>query len=118
MTKKVNDKEARKQNRLEKLGDNHPACVLCGEDDSSCLEQHHIAGKDYGDDLSIVCRNCHSKLSDSQKDHPRQLGKPPTTNERIGRMLLGLADLFELLVERLREFGLFLIQSVQPAVGA
>lgn len=118
MTKKVNDKEARKQKRLEKLGSNNPACVLCQENDWKCLELHHLAGKAYGDELSITCSNCHSKLSDSQKDHPEQLCKPPTTLECIGHWLLGLADFFELLVKKLREFGQFLIQSVQPAMGA
>lgn len=118
MSRNINDKEARKQKRLEKLGDNHPVCVLCGEDDSRCLELHHLAGQAFGDALCFVCRNCHRKLSDSQKDHPKEIHKPPTTNERIGHMLLGLADLFELLVQKLREFGHFLIQSVQQAVGA
>ena len=95
-------KEIRKQNRLEKLGDNKPVCVICGEDNPICLERHHI-----------VCRNCHRKLSDNQKDHPKQIGKSPTTLETIGHMLLGLAELFALLVERLREYGKFLINTAQ-----
>ena len=106
-------KEARKQKRHEKLGSNHPVCTICGEDSWECLEQHHIAGQAYSDDLCTVCRNCHRKLSDDQKDHPKKIGKEPITNERIGHMLLGLADFFVLLVEKLREFGHFLIQSAQ-----
>ena len=111
-------KEARKQKRLETLGDNHPACVICGEDNPHCLELHHIAGKSYGDELCTVCRNCHRKLSDDQKNHPKQIGKPPVTHECIGHMLLGLADFFALLVEKLREFGQFLIQSTHAIGGA
>lgn len=110
-------KEIRKQNKLEKLDDNNPACVTCGEDDPHCLERHHIAGRAYSDDLSIVCRNCHRKLSDNQKDHPKQIGKPPTTLDTIGHMLLGLADLFELLVKKLREYGIFLINTAQEMAG-
>ena len=113
----MSDKEIRKQKRLEKLGSNHPVCVVCGEDGWQCLEQHHIAGQAYGDDLCNVCRNCHRKLSDDQKDHPKQITKNPTSLETIGHLLLGLADLFALLVERLREYGQLLIQAAKEATG-
>lgn len=106
-------KEARKQKRLEVLGSNHPVCVVCGEDSWQCLEQHHIAGQAYSDDLCNVCRNCHRKLSDEQNDHPNQTAKDPTSLETIGHFLLGLADLFALLVERLREYGQSLIQATK-----
>lgn len=109
-------KEIRKQKRLESLGSNHPVCTLCGEDDWRCLEQHHIAGQAYDDDLCTVCRNCHRKLSDDQKDHPKQVGKPPFSLEAIGHLLLGLADFFALLVAKLRECGQLLIQAAAGAV--
>ena len=112
----MNDGEARKQKRLEVLGDNHPICTICGEDDWRCLEQHHIAGQVYSEDLCTVCRNCHRKLSDGQKDHPKKLAKDPATLETIGHLLLGLADFFALLVERLREYGRELIQAAQTIV--
>lgn len=105
--------ETRKQKRLEKLGSNNPVCVTCGENDWRCLEEHHIAGKDYDDDLAIVCRNCHRKLSDNQEDHPQKVEPTPTTLESIGHLLLGVADLFALLVEKLRECGRFLIESAR-----
>lgn len=105
-----NAKEKRKQKRLEVLGSNYPVCIVCGEDAWQCLEQHHIAGQHFSDDLCNVCRNCHRKLSDNQKDHPK-----PTENitslETIGHLLLGLADFFELLIKRLKECGEFLIQT-------
>ena len=109
------DKEARKQKRLEILGSNHPICVVCGESDWRCLEQHHIAGQAYNDDLSNVCRNCHRKLSNEQKDHPKQIDIPSTTIESIGHFLLGLADLFALLVNSLKEFGNYLIETAKTA---
>lgn len=114
----MDDKEARKQKRLEILGSNNPVCVICGENDWRCLEEHHIAGQAYDDSLSNVCRNCHRKLSDDQKDHPQKIGGTPDTLETIGHFLLGLADLFALLVIKLREFGQLLIQSAQGMVGA
>lgn len=103
------DKEARRQKRLERLGSNHPVCVICGMDDDRCLELHHIAGKAHCDDLAIVCRNCHRKLSDDQGDHPSSA--PVVSREQsIGYLLLGLADLFALLVSSLRRHGEYLIQ--------
>jgi hypothetical protein len=113
-----NEKEARKQNRLETLGSNNPVCIICGENDWRTLEQHHIAGQAYGEELCNVCRNCHRKLSDDQKEHPKQIGKPATNFETIGHLLLGLADFLALLVEKLRECGQFLIQAAQAMAGA
>jgi len=44
-------------------------CIVCTEDDPRCLELHHVAGRAFADDCVIACCNCHSKLSDMQKDH-------------------------------------------------
>jgi hypothetical protein len=101
--------ERRKQKALERLGTNNPVCVVCGETDWRCLELHHIAGKPFDGALAIVCRNCHRKLSDMQKDHAPVAIAPPNRLESIGHFLLGLADLFALLVEKFREFGRDLI---------
>ena len=108
--------ERRKQKALERLGTNNPICVLCGETDWRCLELHHIAGKPFDGALAIVCRNCHRKLSDLQKDHPQPVSAPPDPFEGIGHFLLGLADLFALLVEKLREFGHDLISRAGKTV--
>ena len=105
-------RERRRQNALERLGTNNPRC-LCGEDDWRTLEKHHVAGQAYDDFICIQCRNCHRKLSDQQKDHPDTTGEPIGLPETIGRFLLGLADFFELLIEKLREFGTALIESVR-----
>ncbi len=111
------DPEYRKQKRLETLGTNHPVCIICGEDDWRCLEEHHVAGQAYADDLSIICRNCHRKLSDDQKNHPELIGQKPVSHEVIGHMLLGLADFLALLVIKLKEFGNFLIEASREVRG-
>lgn len=103
------EQERRRQKALERLNTNNPVCVLCGETDWRCLELHHIAAKPFDGTLAIVCRNCHRKLSDMQKDHPEPMGPSPDPFDCIGHFLLGLADLFALLVEKLREFGRDLI---------
>lgn len=111
MVNVMNTKEIRKQARLEKLGTNNPLCVICGEDDWRCLEEHHIAGQAFGEDLVTVCRNCHRKLSDDQYDHPKKLTPVPCQIERAGHLLLGVADLFEPMVKRFRIIGQELIQA-------
>lgn len=102
--------ERRKQRALERLGSNDPRCVICGESNWQCLESHHLAGQAYAGETVPVCRNCHRKLSDGQCDHPAKTGESPSQSEVIGRFLLGLADLFELLVEKLAEWGRYLIE--------
>ncbi len=99
------NRERRRQRALERLGTNTPRCAVCGFDDPLALQLHHIAGRACGDELVIVCGNCHPCLSDLQKDHPPRLGNPPSDHVRIAHFLLGLADLFEMLVKRLREFA-------------
>jgi hypothetical protein len=105
------DAEARLRKTLERLGGDNPKCAHCGESDPRALERHHVAGRQYGKATIQECRNCHAKLSDAQKDHPARIDdKPPTTFERIGHHLLGLADLLELAVAKLREIGQSLIR--------
>ncbi len=98
-------RERRKQRALERLGTNTPRCPFCGIDEPLVFELHHIAGRANGDEALPVCRNCHRILSDGQKDHPPGNSNPPSDSERIAHFLLGLADMFELLVKRLREFA-------------
>ncbi len=98
-------RERRKQQALGRLGSNSPRCVVCGCDDPLALELHHLAGQAFGDDTVPVCRNCHRRLSDFQKDHSIGQASSSSEIEPIRRFLLGLADLFEMLVKRLREFA-------------
>jgi hypothetical protein len=105
-----NNKETRRQKRLERFGTNHPACANCGENDDRCLELHHIAGRMHSEDTVILCRNCHRKVSDDQKDHPK-CGSTSTKAQSIGYQQLGLAGLFALLAISLKESGEYLIET-------
>jgi hypothetical protein len=109
--------EARKQARLEKLESNDPCCGTCGETDDRCLERHHVA--DYKRDPAtvVICRNCHRKVTDDQKDHPGLDRSADPILDRIGHFLLGLADLLILAVEKLREFGYVLIVQAGATGG-
>jgi hypothetical protein len=104
------DAEDRLEQRYRKLGTRTPSCVCCGYDDPLALELHHIAGQKHHDDLSIVCRNCHRRLSDQQLDHPEDVAGQDTTLAAISHYLMGLADLFRMLADRLVEFGRHLIE--------
>lgn len=97
--------ERRKQRRLDRLGSRSPACVICGERDDRCLEAHHVAGQRLDEGTVPVCRNCHRKLSDRQKGHPVQQTQTLVIEEVVAHFLLGMADLFELLVQKLRDFA-------------
>jgi hypothetical protein len=113
------DTEARLRKALERLGDDNPKCKYCPENDPHCLEKHEVAGKDYSKAYVIVCRNHHRKLSNSQYDHPLRVDdNPPTTFERIGHLLLGLADLLKLAATKLEEIGHALIQYAADLVNA
>ena len=111
-------REIRLQKAYEKLGTNSPRCVNCGENYPRCLQAHHPAGRKYHPVTTLVCENCHRKLSDAQYDHPPHRGGPPSPLETIGRFLLGLADLFELLITTMKEFGLQLLELAAEATPA
>ena len=71
-----------------------PACVICGEDNPFCLELHEPGGRRYSDKRVILCRNCHRKLSNDQRDHFPPVWTPPDPLERLSHALQGEADFF------------------------
>ena len=113
----INDAaERRKQTRLHKLGTRHPICPLCGETRWQCFELHHIAGRKFDPQEMPLCMNCHAICSDLQRDHSAQLGPKPSQLEIVGRDLIGLADMLGMVVTKLKEFGLLLIEQAKQAV--
>ena len=110
MTKHRLDHEDRVEQRYRILRTREPICVGCGELHPFCLELHHIAGRKHHDDVSIVCRNCHRKLTDLQLDHaPAGFTETSGDAATVGHYLLGLCDLLAMIIETLREFGKSLI---------
>jgi hypothetical protein len=108
-------RDRRKQKRLERLGTNDPRCGMCGEADDRALELHHVAGRRQDDTMVILCRNCHRKVTDDQKDHPEfNKGSEPMLSS-IGHFLLGLADMLRIIVDKLYEFGRALIAAANEA---
>jgi hypothetical protein len=100
------DRGDRLEKQYRRLGTREPVCVGCGESNPFCLELHHLAGQKHQGDTGIVCRNCHRKLTDQQRDHvPPSPAKPSARSATIGRYLLGLADLLLMIANALRDFG-------------
>jgi hypothetical protein len=63
------------------------------------MEKHHVADHARDQTTVYVCRNCHAKVSDDQKDHPAFDPDADPTLDSIGHFLLGLADLLILIIE-------------------
>lgn len=116
---KTLDHTDRLEQQYRRLRTREPVCVSCGESDPFCLELHHLAGRKHHDDVGIVCRNCHRKLTDQQHDHvPATVPEADGKLAAIGRYMLGLADLFAMIVNALRQFGSWLMQESRCAKSA
>ncbi len=111
----ISDAAIRLQKSLHRMSDG-AVCHCCGEPDPRCLEWHHIAAQAYHGDVVAICRNCHRKLSDAQRDHPTSPEQSMT--DVIGHYLLGLADFFLELAQRLKEFGQILIGGTAASTEA
>lgn len=69
-----------------------------------CFEQHHLGGQEFDRrTVIIVCVRCHRRLTDMQKDHPMRDPNADPFLQTLVHLALGLADLLELVVEKLRE---------------
>ena len=106
------DYEDHLEQLYRRLGTRQPICVGCAEADPFCLELHHIGREKYHDDVSIVCRNCHRKLTVQQLYHvlpdtPELTGKLVM----IGHYLLGLSDQYTMTAKTLRSFGVLLLNK-------
>lgn len=117
MDKKELARETRKQRRCEALGTNDPRCGICGETDWRCIELHHVADFDRDDATVRICKNCHRKVSDDQKDHPPFDPTADKMLDAIGHFMIGLADMLRLIVEKLYAFGLALIERAAFVPG-
>ena len=108
------NKEVRKQRRLEMLGTNDPRCGMCGEGDWRCIELHHVAGRARHEATVRLCRNCHRKVSDDQKDHPPHDPNADPLLDTMGHYLFALADMLSRIVLQLYAFALALIERASP----
>jgi hypothetical protein len=106
--------DPRRLKACQRLGDEHPECSVCGEADPLDLELHHVAGRAYDDMTVILCHKCHRKVSNPADNLPAEPN--PTLTQQVGHFLIGLAELLQLLAERLLEFGRSLL-ALTPGVS-
>jgi hypothetical protein len=96
-------REERKRRKLQaRYGTEFPVCPVCGCDDPYAFDSddgHHVAGKDYGDWTTPICKNCHARQTANQYDYPR---RAPTKHVRMARHLYGFLDLLEAAIPHLR----------------
>jgi hypothetical protein len=91
--------------------------VVCAEKRIWCLQLDHVAGLKYDDICSPLCRNCHADRTFLQGLEPPEGENPTNVFEVIGRWLLGIATYFEMLIEKLWQFGEFLIELARRGYG-
>jgi hypothetical protein len=94
-----------------------PGCVVCGEQRIWRLELDHVAGQNHDPTCSPLCGNCHADRTFLQGLEPPGGDNPKNVFEVIGRWLLGLAQYFELIVDKLWQFGEFLIELARQGYG-
>lgn len=76
---------ARKHSRARKNGTINPFCCVCGEHHWAVrYDLHHFAERKYDDRTIRLCRTCHEKVTDMQKDYPPI---SPDTNPRLARFI-------------------------------
>jgi hypothetical protein len=99
-------RERRRRNHLRRLGFNDPKCGICGCTKVLCLRVDHLQGRQFGDDIWLVCANCHEERTDMQvNEHPPVVNNLKTQLEISRRVILNAADSLELLCRWLRGVG-------------
>ena len=112
--------EAERQKKRRKfwaLEIDHHVCTLCPEDDPLLLEVEHPAGRLHDDTVVLLCIKCHRLRTADQRCDPSPSDNPRNVFEVIGRWLLSIASYFEILRDKLRQFGEFLINLAKAGYG-
>ena len=73
------------------------------------IEEHHPDTRNRDKLTVLLCANDHRIVTDDQKDHPPGREGCDPFLLSVGNFLLGLADMFAIIIERLYEFGEALI---------
>ena len=109
--------DAGMRERFLGAGFSDPRCVVCGEGRIWRLELDHIAGQKHDTTCSPLCANCHADRTFLQSLEPPGGENPANVFEMIGRWLLGIAEWFELIVEKLYYFAEYLIGLAKQGYG-
>jgi hypothetical protein len=105
-----------KKERL--AGIHNEVCIGCGGDLAEGKEDDHMIGRKHGDLVWPLCLPCHHKRCELQREEPPPTDNPRNVLEVIGRWLSSVTEYFELMCERFRRFGEFLIDLARQGYGA
>lgn len=101
--------DVRKRGWKQKLG-SKPVCVLCRFDRPeglelvswSMIEAHHVVGIKHDPTLKVpICRNCHARLTELNRNNGASMTKPANLLEHLLTVLRALGAFFLLLGEAL-----------------
>lgn len=84
-------------------------CSSCGEDDPRVLrksEEHHIFGKSNSDETTLLCLNCHAKITSKQN----KLSVKKRKN-KLAFQLITQGELLKLIGERQIKIALELLKN-------
>lgn len=99
----------------QRNGISRPVCFCCDEDDPRVIEEHHILGKAYSDDIIPLCKNCHAKITAGQNLFPpKARSHKAPLKDRLAYTLSTLIYLIELVLKYLKDLCLEII-GVVPA---
>ena len=103
MDKDTYDKTVRRQRRN---GTVTLVCSICGEDDPSVIEEHHLYGKNNSDKKIFLCKNCHAKITKEQnKMSPKSRSSSSSQYEKMGFILISTGALHKVISETLIDLG-------------
>lgn len=104
-------KDATRRSRQRRRLPPEPVCVGCGETDPVLLEAHHPAGEVHDKDLIVVlCRNCHAKATEGQRQGEVPLRPTSNSLDRIVALLKAFGAFFHTIAD-------FMIRTAQQLEG-
>lgn len=104
----------RYEKKLQRLGDPHPRCCICGVDDPAKLERNHLGGRANSDFWVWKCLNCHADFSDRQVDLVPDLRRVDPDRDplkRHGAMLQGQSLLYVMLAVKTGEWAAWCLST-------
>jgi transcription elongation factor Elf1 len=83
------------------------ACAVCGEDNKTVIEMHHVDGRNNSEWIKPLCKNCHAKITAEQnKLSPRVRSKDASLQNLRAFNIISIGALLRELGERLICIGM------------
>jgi 5-methylcytosine-specific restriction endonuclease McrA len=87
-------------------------CVICGEDEPSVIELHHIYGRSNSEQVQPLCKNCHFKITGEQnKLSPKTRSKNASPEQKIATQIVSVGALLKEVGTQLIDVGHEMVQN-------